>query len=262
MIQRRVVALAPFLLLGCGGSRAPASPAAGVQWSYEGAEGPPRWSELDPAFAKCGAGKAQSPIDLPRRPTQSAEKAPATPKWDPVPVRVTNDGHFLKVDDTAPSSFTFEGTTYALKSFHFHVPAEHTIEGRNFDAEAHFIHKSPDGKKTVVVALLFQHGRENELLRPMWDAFPSTIGAEPVDTGRTIDVQALLPKAPKYVRYDGSLTAPPCTEGITWLVVEPETDTPLQLSMGQIGRHRAATHGPTNRPTQPLDGRVILELNP
>jgi carbonic anhydrase len=262
MIRRRAVALAPFLLLGCGGSAgAPAAPQGPPRWTYEGTEGPTRWPELDPAFASCGTGKAQSPIDLPARPAQSATKAPAPPKWDPVPVRVINDGHFLKIEDPAPSAFVFEGTTYALKSFHFHVPAEHTIDGRSFDAEGHFVHKSAEGK-TVVVALLFQHGRENEILRPMWDALPSTIGAEPVDTGKTVDIQALLPKAPRYIRYDGSLTAPPCTEGVTWLIVLPETDTPLQLSIGQLGRHRSATHGPTNRPIQPSAGRVIMQLNP
>src|SRR6185312_16377328 len=148
------------------------------------------------------------------------------------------------------------------KNVHFHSPAEHTIDGRALDAEMHLVHKTADGK-VLVVALLFKRGNENPALRAVWDAIPSSARSEPVDTGKTFDVQSLMPKAPRYWRYDGSFTAPPCTEGVTWLVVAPEPDQATsQMSEAQIGRLRAALHGPTNRPAQPLNGRVIVQIGP
>jgi carbonic anhydrase len=258
MIDRFALFLLPLAVVSCGGAP-PASPSASAHWSYDGEDGPTHWAAMDPTFAACGTGEHQSPIDLPTHPTV-AGKAPAPPHWDPIPIRVINTGHTIQVDDTAPSSFVFEGTTYTLKNFHFHVPAEHTIGGVAADAEIHFLHQSADGK-TLVVALLVHRGRENELLLPLLDAMPAVARPEPIDLGRTIDVAALLPKTPSWLRYDGSKTAPPCTEGVTWLIAA-QGDVPLQMSDAQIGRLRSAMRGPSNRPLQPLNGRVVTDLVP
>jgi carbonic anhydrase len=251
----------PAMLTACGGAALAPATAEPPRWSYEGEGGPAHWAVLDPKFAACGQGQKQSPIDLPGHLDRASAKAPAAPTWDPIPLKPLNNGHMVVVDDAAPSSFVLDGTTYTLKQFHFHAPAEHTIDGRAYDAEMHLVHKAPDGK-TVVVALLFHHGRENDLLRPFFDAMPMGAHDGAVDTGKTIDLTPLLPKTPSYIRYEGSLTAPPCTEGITWLVVKPDPDAPLQMSAGQIARIKLATHGATNRPLQPANGRVVLELAP
>lgn len=249
-------------LVGCGGAARSAAAPPGVIWSYEGDGAPAHWSALDPAFETCGEGTRQSPIDLPSHLTRSSAHAPPLPQWDPVPVSVTNNGHFVQVDDKAASSLVFEGTTYALKQFHFHVPSEHTIDGRAYDAEMHLVHKSADGK-VLVIAVLFQRGPENEGLKPFWSAMPMVARPDPIVVpGATIDVASLLPKAPRYIRYDGSLTAPPCTEGVTWLVVEPDPNERAHLSDGQIGRLRAIMHGATARPVQPLNAREVYELVP
>lgn len=258
----RFVAILALGLVGCGGSGPGAASPSAVVWSYEGEGAPARWAELDPAFATCAKGTRQSPVDFPGHLTRGSSKAPPLPHWDPVPVRVTNNGHFVMIEDTAPSSFVFEGTTYALKQFHFHVPSEHTIDGRAYDAEMHLVHKSADGK-TLVIAVLLQRGPENELLKPFFSAMPVFARPDPVVVpGQTIDLSTLLPKSPSYIRYDGSLTAPPCTEGVTWLVVEPDPDALVHLSDAQMGRLRAVMHGPTARPTQPSNGREVYELAP
>jgi carbonic anhydrase len=173
-----------------------------------------------------------------------------------------NTGHTVQVEDTAPSSFTVGGTSYSLAQFHFHSPAEHTIAGHAYDAEMHLVHKSADGK-LLVVGILFTTGTENAVLKPVWDGMPAQTGGPPVTVPNVaVDVASLLSKSPRYLRYDGSLTVPPCTEGVTWLVVEPDERAPAQLSAAQIDKLRAATHGPTNRPIQPLHDRIVTELVP
>jgi carbonic anhydrase len=151
------------------------------------------------------------------------------------------------------------GTEYKLAQFHFHSPAEHTVGGRSFDLEMHLVHKSADGK-VAVVAILFGTGTENAVLAPVWKAMPEQPGHAVTVAGTTIDVSSMLPALPKYLRYDGSLTAPPCTEGVTWLVVEP--DAASQVSAEQVHRLKAVTQPATNRPVQPLGTREVVELAP
>ncbi len=270
----RSVALLSLALTACGSPKGPdaatpaapatsATPAASAKaphWSYDGELGPSHWGAIDPSFAACASGASQSPVNLLAASMKVSGKPPAPPSWAPVPLKIVNNGHTIQVDDTAPSSFVVDGATYALKNFHFHSPSEHTIDGRSYDVEMHFVHKTPDGK-IAVVALMFDRGRANEGLAPLWGAMPSVAGP-PVTNAATIDVQTLLPKAPKYLRYDGSLTVPPCTEGVTWLVVVPDPAAPLELSDAQIAQLRGALHSPTNRPVQPLGARPVVELAP
>jgi carbonic anhydrase len=176
-----------------------------------------------------------------------------------VPLRLTNNGHSIQVDDTAASSFVVDGITYKLTQFHFHSPSEHTVGGRAYDAEMHFVHKSDTGK-VLVVALLFGTGKENAILAPIWKNIPAHEGPAIETVSAPIDIAALLPSAPRYLRYDGSLTAPPCTEGVTWLVVEPSPAT--QMSAEQIRKLRESTMPKTNRPLQQVGSRQVIELLP
>jgi carbonic anhydrase len=262
------------MMAGCGGAAVPSAPAPTAMptgttappaltasathaaWSYSGDTGPARWGELDASFAACKTGGAQSPVDLPAAPSRR-QGALGRPHWEPVPLKVTNTGHSIQVDDAASSSLVMDGTTYKLAQFHFHSPAEHTVAGRSYDVEMHLVHKA-EGGKLAVVALLFGTGTENALLAPVWSAMPAQPGP-PVDVpAATIDVAALLPAAPRYLRYAGSLTSPPCTEGVTWLVVEPDGAT--QLSAEQVRKLRQSTQPATNRPVQLLGGREVIEL--
>jgi carbonic anhydrase len=234
---------------------APATPSP-AHWSYAGEESPQRWGSLDPSYTLCDTGAAQSPLDLPEAPSRRTP-APARPRWDPVPLQAKNNGHTIQVDDTAPSALVIDGTTYRLQQFHFHSPSEHSIGGHTYAAEMHLVHKS-DAGKLLVVAILFTSGAANTTLAPLWSTMPEHGAPAVALAGTTIDIASLLPRAPRYLRYDGSLTTPPCTEGVTWLVVEPEAST--QVSPEQIKTLHAHTEPSTNRPVQRLQGREVVEL--
>jgi carbonic anhydrase len=227
-------------------------------WGYTGATGPEHWAELDASFAMCSHGTRQSPIDL--RPRDSVPGSTlVSPHWDPVPLTIGNNGHTVQVDDAAPSSLVVDGVSYSLVQFHFHAPSEHTLEGRAFDAEMHLVHRSPDGK-LAVIALFFQKGAENAALRPVFDAIPTEPGPPQGVRGKTIDVAALLPRAARYLSYDGSLTTPPCSEGVRWLLVLP--DPALELAEPDLAKLRAAVHAPNNRPAQPGNERALQLRGP
>ncbi len=151
------------------------------------------------------------------------------------------------------------GRSTSLAQFHFHSPAEHTVGGRSFDLEMHLVHKSRDGK-VAVVAILLGTGTENAVLAPVWNAMPAHPGPAVTVADAKVDVSSMLPAATKYLRYGGSLTTPPCTEGVTWLVVEP--DAASQVSAEQVRKLKAITQPTTNRPLQPLGAREVVELAP
>jgi carbonic anhydrase len=181
--------------------------------------------------------------------------------YEPVPIHIANNGHTIQVNDTAGSSLVIDGATYALAQFHFHVPAEHVVAGKHFDAEMHLVHKTHDGH-VAVVALFVKSGQPNAALAAVIDHAPATTTTEDVVVpGAAVDLQAMLPKSPTYLRYDGSLTVPPCTEGVTWLVVPPATGL-VEMSPDQIAKLGAAMHAPTNRPLQPLNGRAVSTVRP
>jgi carbonic anhydrase len=237
---------------------APAAPVAHAHWSYSGEDGPEHWGDLDPSYEPCKSGTAQSPVDLPAASVHHGP-GPLAPRWEPIPLRLTNNGHAIQIDVKSASSFTVEGTTYRLVQFHFHSPSEHTVGGRSYGAEMHLVHKS-DGGRLLVLAILFGIGVENATLAPIWNAMPGQAGTSPAVPGFSLDLTPLLPKEPRYLRYDGSLTTPPCSEGVTWLVLEP--DPSAQLSPEQLNALRAATQPSTNRPTKPLGSREVTELIP
>src|SRR5580658_3454517 len=257
------VGLVAITLLACGGASAPApdtphSPSL-AHWAYSGDESPQHWGDLDPTYALCKTGGSQSPIDLPPTPPRH-EPAPARPHWDPIPLRLTNNGRIVQVEDTATSAFVVDGTTYRLAQFHFHSPSDHTIAGHRYAVEMHLVHKS-DAGKLLVVAIFFESGAENVTLAPVWSAIPAPSDVpNTVVPGVTVDVSPLLPAAPRYLRYGGSLTVPPCTEGVTWLVVEPDANT--QMSPGQIKTLHDRTQPSSSRPLQPAGAREVVELIP
>ena len=258
--RRLALALALTSTMFASACASPPAPAHGAPphhaaWTYTGATGADHWGELDPSFSLCASGATQSPIHLPRAAESMTASAIAPPHWDPVPLSIVNTGHTVQVDDAAPSSLVLDGVTYALVQFHIHTPAEHSIEGRAFDAELHLVHRAPDGK-LAVMALLFVKGAENVTLRALFDAIPIDPGAPRSIPGKTIDVAALVPRAPRFLTYDGSLTTPPCSEGVRWLVVVPDP-APLEIAEADLAKLRAAVHAPTNRPEQPRHDRAI-----
>ena len=237
-------------------SKAPAAEAP--HWDYGAEHGPASWSKLDPTWATCSAGKSQSPIDIPSKaqpmPAEQAAKAggaAVTVGHGAHIADVLNNGHTIQVNYAGADTLVVGGTSYALAQYHFHGPSEHTIDGKHFPMEMHLVHKSADSK-LAVVGVLIQEGSANAAFEPVWAKLPKSKGEDRALGELTVDVDQLLPKAREAYWYDGSLTTPPCSEGVKWFVMR----APIQLSAAQIQAFLGIVHG-NNRPTQPLNGRSV-----
>ena len=219
-----------------------------VRWGYSGDVGPDRWAELSPEFAAC-RGKSQSPVDV--RGAVGADLEPLEIRYPGSTTGIVHTGGAVQVDAGPGSSIRIQGRTFELVQFHMHVPAEHTIEGRAFALETHFVHVGEDEQLTVV-AVLFREGESNPGLRRIGEAAPRAEG-ERARLEVKVEELGLLPESRAYYRYMGSLTAPPCTEGVIWLIL----DEPLTASREDVDRFVRAV-GRNARPVQPLNGRLIL----
>jgi carbonic anhydrase len=220
------------------------------EFAYEGAEGPSNWARLDPAWSPCGAGKEQSPIDLSG--AEDGTVAPLDLAYRASSATAANTGHAIEVVLTDAGTVNAEGTAYELEQFHFHAPSEHRIAGRRFPAEMHLVHTSGE-RPPVVIGVLIEEGAENPTLEAVLADVPAEpAGERPLDA--EVDPNQLLPGggAGDVYRYRGSLTTPPCTEGVLWTVYE----RPLELSAEQI--EALTTVYPNNaRPLQPLGERRL-----
>ena len=218
-------------------------------WGYEGSISPERWGSLDPDFAACSVGKRQSPIALTG--AEPAELPRIAFDYRPSPISIWNTGNSIQVDHEAGSGITIEGSRYELQQFHFHAPSEHAVECGSFPMEMHLVHAREDGA-LAVVAVFLEEGAANPELAPVLSSPPRTPG--PARTVRgTVDANHLLPRRRTSWRYRGSLTTPPRTEGVSWIIMTE----PLSVSREQIAAHNAIF--PNNsRPVQPLNGRLLL----
>jgi carbonic anhydrase len=239
------------IVLAAGPSAAQHHGAAGHEWSYEGEQGPEHWGDLKAEWAPCRLGTVQSPIDI-----AGAVKADLPPlefAYRPVPLAIINNGHTIQVNIPPGSFLTVGGRRFQLVQLHFHHPSEETVGGRGFDMVAHLVHKDADGKLGVV-AVLITKGQANALVATLWDHLPAEVGMEQALPGVTVDPAELLPARKGYYTFAGSLTTPPCSEGVTWFVLR----TPAELSAAQIERF-AHAYPHNARPTQPLRGRIVSE---
>jgi carbonic anhydrase len=217
-------------------------------WGYTLEHGPDHWSEVS---ATCGLGKTQSPIDIvdPKK-----EKLPAIGfSYHAAPLNVINNGHTIQVNYAGGSTIERDGKTYELQQFHFHHMSENAIKGQHAPMEMHLVHKDKDGN-LAVVAVMLKEGKANKQVATVWSNLPSAEGKENTPTSVMVDAASLLPHKHKYYTFPGSLTTPPCTENVLWLVLEQ----PVTLSKEQIAKF-AAVYPNNARPVQPLNGRAILE---
>ena len=164
-----------------------------------------------------------------------------------------NNGHTIQVNYAAGSTINVDGQSFELKQFHFHSPSENTIEGHSFPMEAHFVHADKDGN-LAVIAVMFEEGEANAELAKAWDNMPGNAGEKNTLTS-AIDANALLPKSRDYYRFNGSLTTPPCSEGVRWLVMKTFDST----SKEQIEKFTHTMHHANNRPVQPANARLIMQ---
>ena len=221
-----------------------------AEWGYGVENGPAVWGQLSPEYALCAVGTHQSPIDL-VNPTSAALPAIAF-NYQPTALRIQNNGHTIVVASLPENWIEVDSTRYELLQFHFHAPSEHTVAGQSFAMEMHLVHQNKDGA-LAVIGVLIERGKEHAAFNPLWAHLPSTPGAVQQIEQVAVDAGDLLPSARSYYRYDGSLTTPPCSEGVQWFVLT----TPIALSEAQVAAFAAIVHG-NNRPVQPLNGRQLL----
>lgn len=225
--------------------------AADIHWSYSGDAGPENWGELSPEYALCADGSAQSPIDI--RDASALNLVDIAFHYGESANNIFNNGHTIQVNIDAGSAIVYNGITYELLQFHFHSPSEHTIDGVSAPLEIHFVHQDPNSGALAVVGILLSEGEDdNEAYAAVFDHLPAQVGA-PEAAGEPIALAALLPEARAYYTYQGSLTTPPCSEIVRWLLL----DTPVELSAGQIAAF-TAIYDANARPVQPLGRRDLL----
>jgi carbonic anhydrase len=253
-IERREFLRLAVIGCGCGLSAglmpAQAADHAAPHWSYGGDSGPEHWAELSSHFKTCGLGPRQTPIDL----AHARRDGAASFGFDYRPSRfvIVNNGHTVQVSTEPDSAIVIDGEKFELQQFHFHHPSEHLLDGKAFDMEVHFVHRSAAGS-LAVVGVFIETGAHNAGLQPIFDRMPKSKGGEIEAVGR-FDPAAFFPARRSFYRYMGSLTTPPCSEGLTWTIFHD----PIQASAEQIAQFAALF--PNNaRPIQKRNNRLLIE---
>jgi carbonic anhydrase len=220
------------------------------EWGYSGREGPTHWGELKPEFAACKTGHRQSPVNIAG--ARSADLPAIQFEYKPSTLHIINNGHTIQIN-YAPGSFIRIGDKrYELKQFHFHHPSEETIKGKRFPMEFHLAHSDADGN-LAVISVLLEEGTANPLVETLWRVAPKTDSPEKTEDNVQINAAELLPADRSYFTFAGSLTTPPCTEGVNWFVLK----TPVTISNKQVATF-AEIYPYDERPTQRLYGRAVL----
>ena len=221
-------------------------------WTYAGEAGPAHWGDMSAEFATCKLGKHQSPIDI--RGAATADLPPIQFDYREAPLKIVNNGHTVMVSYAPGSFITVGGKRYDLVQFHFHHPSEEKVAGRQYDMVAHLVHKDTEGHLAVVGVLLKVGAAANPLIDTLWKSLPEKPGPENTVAATNINAAGLLPAQRGYYTFEGSLTTPPCSEGVTWFVMKE----PVTVSAGQVKRF-AAVYPDNARPVQPLNGRSLQE---
>jgi carbonic anhydrase len=228
-----------------------ASAQGAAHWDYYGKTGPLGWGRLDPAYAACSKGKEQSPIDI-RGAHLNKTLQPIEFHYMAGAMTLENNGHTVEVRVNPGSYIVAGGVRYDLQQFHFHHPGEEAVNGKLTDMDIHLVHQSADGKLAVIAVRLSEdRGEPNATLATLWEHLPATPGAIDKVTNM-VNPGGLLPGDRAYWTYIGSLTTPPCTEGVRWYVLEQ----PLSISRSQLHSF-ADLYKLNSRPLQDAHGRRI-----
>ena len=224
---------------------------AEAHWSYEGETGPQAWGRMKPEFNLCAIGKRQSPIHIDERDTLQGPAEPLLFNYQPSDGSVVNNGHTIQVDVQGDNTLTVRGSVYKLLQFHFHTPSEERVNSRGFAMVAHLVHRNAEGQ-LAVVALLMDPGNANSLINKVWTYMPLDSGDRVRMPQNLLDLNELLPKDQRYYQFMGSLTTPPCTEGVLWNVIKQ----PISVGRDQI-RLFSQLFPNNARPIQAINGRPV-----
>lgn len=218
-----------------------------ADWSYTGEHGAEHWGET---FSTCGDGVNQTPIDI--KQTTQAELAPLQIEYKGKIAELINNGHTIQANLTGENTLTVDGQAFELKQFHFHTPSENYLKGKQYPLEAHFVHANENGKLAVIAVMFDFAPRTNDELTTLLASIPQK--KQKVELGGSLNPADFLPRDREYYRFNGSLTTPPCTEGVRWFVMqEPQAGSEAQTEKLK------KVMGNNARPLQPLNARLILE---
>lgn len=224
-------------------------PAHESHWSYAGEGAPEHWGDLKPEYITCKQGASQSPVNINSK--IHTKQSNIEFSYDGKAADIVNNGHTIQVNLAPGSTITVNGKSYTLLQFHFHSPSEHTIDGKQAPMVIHMVHRSDDGQLGVI-GVMVNVGKENKALAPLWEKMPQTEGEKVTLDDLKLDLMQLLPNNTTYYSYTGSLTTPPCTEGVQWMVMKNRVNvSKAQLAaFTKLFPHNA-------RPVQPLNGRKV-----
>jgi len=254
MISKRwfakgIAALGLTVAMGLAAAGAVQASGGGSHWGYEGEAGPDHWGSLAPEYEACAKGVKQSPIDI--KGASESDLEDIKFHYQSSKINILNNGHTVQVNYDKGSYIEINGERFNLLQFHFHTPSEHTIGGGSSDAEMHLVHKSDKGN-LAVIGVMINKGHKNGAFRDVWANLPAHADGEHTVKGRHVNAASLLPAKRTYYNYSGSLTTPPCSEGVTWLVL---TDG-VEASGDNIEKLHHIVHT-NNRPVQPLGERSL-----
>jgi carbonic anhydrase len=224
---------------------------SGGEWGYSGDQGPQHWGTLRPEFAICSTGKNQSPINLAG--FIESNLTSINIQYQAGGNEVINNGNTIQVNFSPGSKISLEGQEFELKQYHFHAPSENHLNGRSYPMEAHLVHADQQGN-LAVIGVMFVEGKANESLAQAWAKIPGKAG-ENHQLSPGVSGEGILPANWEYYRFSGSLTTPPCSEGVRWLVMKD----PVAASRAQIEQFAQAIHHPNNRPLQAVNARTVLQ---
>ncbi|MES2934868.1 MAG: carbonic anhydrase family protein [Pseudomonadota bacterium] len=229
-----------------------ASLAHAAHWSYEGEGGPTGWGKINPSWSKCDTGNRQSPIDI--RDGIRVDLEQIAFDYRPTGFNVIDNGHTVQVNIGAGNTISVMGRTYELVQFHFHRPAEERINGKGFEMVAHLVHKDLDGR-LAVVAVLIERGKPHTAIQSVWNNLPLEKN-DALVASSALDLNQILPARRDYYTYMGSMTTPPCSENVLWMVMKE----PIQASFEQIAIF-SKLYPMNARPIQSASGRMIKQSN-
>nr|WP_185759824.1 carbonic anhydrase family protein [Vibrio pectenicida] len=219
-----------------------------AEWGYQGDIGPEHWGEF---AQECAAGKNQSPIDINENDTVEAELKSLDIQYNGTVTGLTNNGHTLQAVVRGSNIFTLDGIKFNLAQFHFHTPSENHIKGHGYPLEAHFVNSDKAGHLAVLAVMFDLNTHKNKEISKLIKSMPETNHTVTLDA--PFSVKDMLPKTAKYYRFNGSLTTPPCSEGVRWIVAK----SPQTLTLDQA-KELELVMGTNNRPLQNHNARVVL----
>lgn len=226
---------------------------AQTHWGYKGNEGPESWGAIASDYHLCIDGREQSPINITQASSTGNNTNPVIKAaYNEAPLSIVNNGHTVQVNYTGKSKFEVNGKKYALKQVHFHTPSEHKINGKAAPIEVHFVHQDKQGN-LAVVGVFAKQGEENQEIQKIFSNIPSQTGQQETHQNISFSPEAIIPTGSQAFTYNGSLTTPPCSEKVKWVVYQ----NPIEVSKQQIKTFKKYFDN-NARPTQPINNRQVF----